>query len=167
MTPTARQAGNPIALGKEEGEAIWFLGLLATIKASGDTTGGRVAVIDHLAPQGAGSPLHVHHNEDEWFYITEGELTFWLGGKVTTAPVGSFVYGPRDIPHTFTVTSPQARFLVAVEPAGFEQFMRALSVPATARTIPPPTVPRPSMERVIATAAQYRIEIIGPPGIPS
>ena len=71
-------------------------------------TAGCVAVIEHLAPRGSGSPLHVHHNEDEWFYITEGELTFWVGGQVVTAPAGSFVYGPRNIPHTFTVSSEQA-----------------------------------------------------------
>jgi quercetin dioxygenase-like cupin family protein len=167
MSANGKQASNAIALSKDEVEAIWFLGLLATIKASGEATGGRVAVIDHLAPRGAGSPLHVHHNEDELFYVTEGELTSWVGGKVTSAAAGSFVYGPRDIPHTFTVTSPQARFLVVVEPAGFEKFMRTLSVPATTPTIPPATVLLPSMEHVMTIAAQYGIEIIGPPGIPS
>ena len=95
----------PIALGPGEGEALWFLGGLATVKASAETTGGRVAVIEHLAPRGSGSPLHVHHREDEWFYVLEGELTFWVGGEVIVAPAGSFVFGPRDIPHTFIVSS--------------------------------------------------------------
>ena len=78
----------------------------------------------------------MHHNEDEWFYVTEGELTFWVGGQVITAPAGSFVYGPRDIPHTFTVSSEQARFLLVVEPAGFEGFVRALGEPAQAARDP-------------------------------
>ena len=98
-------------------------------------------MIEHLAPQGAGSPLHVHHSEDEWFYVTEGELTFWVGGQVIEAPAGSFVYGPRDVPHTFIVTSPEARFLLVTEPAGFEGFMRALSEPAQALTLPPADEP--------------------------
>src|SRR3990172_12183733 len=101
MSTATSTAVDPIALQQDEGEALWFLGVLATIKASAETTGGRVAVIEHLAPQGAGSPLHVHHPEDEWFYVTEGELTFWVGGRVIAAPAGSFVYGPRDVPHTF------------------------------------------------------------------
>ncbi len=42
-----------------------------------------------LATRGSGSPLHVHRNEDEWFYVTEGELTFWVGGQVITAGAGS------------------------------------------------------------------------------
>ena len=134
----------PIALQPGDGDARWFLGVLATIKSSAETTNGRVAVIEHLAAQGAGSPLHVHHNEDEWFYVTEGELTFWVGGQVIEAPAGSFVYGPRDVPHTFTVTSPTARFLLVAEPAGFESFVRDLSEPAQALTLPPPARSHPT-----------------------
>src|SRR5437588_9712356 len=111
MSEAARPSLTPIAVGNEEGEAFWFFGALATIKASSETTGGRVAVIEHLAPQGVASPMHMHHNEDEWFYITGGAITFWVGGKIFQASAGSFVYGPREIPHTFVVTSPQARFL--------------------------------------------------------
>ena len=164
---TTRTAAEPIALLHDEGEALWFLGVLATIKASAETTDGRVAVIEHRAPQGSGSPLHVHHREDEWFYVTEGELTFWVGGQVIEAPAGSFVYGPREIPHTFTVTSPEARFLLVTEPAGFEDFMRALSEPAQALTLPPATIVPPPPERMAALAAEYGIEILGPPGIPA
>ena len=167
MSTTTNTAAKPIALGQGEGEALWFLGVLATIKASAETTDGRVAVIEHLAPQGGGSPLHVHHNEDEWFYVMEGELTFWVGGRLIEAVAGSFVYGPRDIPHTFTVTSAQARFLLVTEPAGFENFMRALSEPAQTLTLPPAASQPPDPERMMATAAEYGIDILGPPGIPS
>jgi quercetin dioxygenase-like cupin family protein len=167
MSGTTDTGVSPIALRDGEGEALWFLGVLATIKASSETTDGRVAVIEHLAPEGAGSPLHVHHREDEWFYVTEGELTFWVGGRVIEAPAGSFVYGPRDIPHTFAVASPEARFLLVTEPAGFENFMRALAVPAQTRTLPPATSEPPDPERMMALAAEYGIEILGPPGIPA
>ena len=96
------------------------------------------------APRGCGSPLHVHHNEDEWFYVIEGELTFWVGGEVIEAPAGSFVYGPRDVPHTFVVSSDDARFLLVTEPGGFEDFMRAMGRPAESLTMPPPEPPRPT-----------------------
>lgn len=156
----------PIALGEGEGEALWFLGVLATIKAGGEATEGRFAVIENLAPKGHGAPLHVHSREDEWFYIREGELTFWVGGRRIEASAGAFVYGPRGIPHTFMVTSVQARFLVGVEPAGFEDFVRALAEPARTRTLPPETVTPPDPARLTAVAAEYGIEILGPPGIP-
>jgi quercetin dioxygenase-like cupin family protein len=167
MTTTTQQSPAPIALAPGAGEALWFLGVLATVKASAETTGGRVAVIEHLAPRGSGSPLHVHHREDEWFYVTEGELTFWVGGEVTVAPAGSFVYGPRDIPHTFTVSSEQARFLLVAEPAGLDGFMRALGQPAERLEIPPPATEPPDMQMLVATAAEYGMEILGPPGIPA
>jgi len=167
MTTPAKPAVNPIALEQGQGEALWFFGALAIVKASSETTAGRVTVIEHLALEGAGPPVHVHHREDEWFYVIDGELTFWVGGRIIKAPTGSFVYGPRDIPHTFTVTSPQARSLVVTEPAGFEKFMRALGEPAAAHTIPPASVSLPSRDRIMAAAAEFGLEILGPPGIPS
>jgi quercetin dioxygenase-like cupin family protein len=157
----------PIALAPEEGEALWAFGFLATLKASSETTDGRVAVIEHLGLRGAGSPLHVHHREDEWFYVLDGELTFWVGGEVVNAPAGSFVYGPRDVPHTFIVASEQARFLLVTEPAGFDAFFRAASEPAARLEIPPAPKEPPDIEGLTVLAATYGIEILGPPGIPA
>jgi quercetin dioxygenase-like cupin family protein len=157
----------PFARLPAEGDARWFIGALGTIKAASETTDGRVAVLEFRWPKGGGSPLHVHRNEDEWFYVIEGELTLWVGGEVIVAPAGSFVYGPRDVPHTFVVTSAEARFLMVTEPAPFADFVRALSEPATALTLPPASVQPPSAEHMTAVAAEYGIEILGPPGIPS
>jgi len=104
---------------------------------------------------------------DEWFYVIEGELEFWVAGQTIAAPAGSFVYGPRGMPHTFIVTSTQARFLLVAEPAGFENFMRTLAEPAQARSLPPAGLGQPpDPARMVAIAAEYGIEILGPPGIP-
>ena len=157
----------PIALSAGEGEALWFLGQLVTIKSSSETTAGRVAVTETLGPRGSGSPLHVHRNEDEWFYVLDGELTLCVGGRVITAPAGSFVYAPRDVPHTFTISSERARFLLVVEPAGFEDFVRAVGEPAQQLTIPPAATEPPDTARLTALAAEYGIAILGPPGIPA
>jgi quercetin dioxygenase-like cupin family protein len=157
----------PIVVGPGEGEALWFLGVLATIKSSAETTAGAVAVIEHLAPQGSGSPLHVHSREDEWFYVIEGELTFWVGGETSVAPAGTFVFGPKGIQHTFIVSSEEARFLLVAEPAGFEQFMRAIGEPAARLEIPPPATEPPDVAALTTAAAEYGIEIVGPPGIPA
>lgn len=163
----ATEKVSPIVAGPGEGEALWFLGILATVKSTAETTGGTVAVIEHLAPQGSGSPLHVHSREDEWFYVIEGELTFWVSGETSVAPAGSFVFGPKGIPHTFIVSSERARFLLVTEPAGFEGFMRAGAEPAERLEIPPAPIAPPDMEAMGALAAEYGIEILGPPGIPS
>ena len=115
----------PIAQRPGAGEHLWFFGGLTTIKAAGDG----VMVTEQTASRGSGSPLHIHHNEDEWFYVLEGELTIWVGGETHLAPAGSFVLGPRDIPHTFIVSSEMARFLLVTEPGDFAGFVRALAEP--------------------------------------
>jgi quercetin dioxygenase-like cupin family protein len=167
-TPPATTAPlAPIALGPDEGEALWAFGALITIKASAQTTGGAVAVLEHRAGRGAGSPLHVHRREDEWFYVMEGELTFWVGGRVIEAPAGAFVFGPRDVPHTFTVSSEEAHFLLVTEPGGFEGMLRALGEPAAGLTIPPPPSAPPDIARIAQVCADYGVEILGPPGIPA
>lgn len=167
MSTSPSSSATPIGLRRDEGEAWWFLDFLVTIKASAETTAGRVAVAERYAAQGAGSSLHIHHRESELFYVLDGALTVWVGGQVIEAPAGSFIYGPPGIPHTFTVASPEARFLVVNEPAGFESFVRALSEPAQRLTLPPAPSQPPDPERLIAVAAEYGIEILGPRGIPS
>ena len=157
----------PIVAGPGEGEALWSFAALGLVKASAESTGGAVAVIEQLAPRGAGSPLHVHMREHEWFYVIDGELTFWVGGEVIVAPAGTFVFGPMGIPHTFLVSSEEARFLLVTEPGGFEAFMRAAGEPAQRLEIPPPPTEAPDMAAMSALAAEYGIDILGPPGIPA
>src|ERR1700744_3543363 len=167
MSNSSSRQVAPIVAGPGEGEALWFLGVLATIKSSAETPAGPVAVLEPLAPRGAGSPLHVHSREDEWFYVIEGELTFWVDGETIVAPAGGFVFGPKGLPHTFMVSSEQARFLLVTEPAGFEQFMRAVGEPATRLEIPPPATEPPDVAALSAAAGEFGIEITGPPGIPA
>jgi quercetin dioxygenase-like cupin family protein len=157
----------PIVAGPGEGEALWAFDSLALVKSTAETTGGAVAVVELLAGKGAGSPLHAHTREDEWFYVVDGELTFWVGGTLSVAPAASFVFGPKGIPHTFLVSSEQARFLLVTEPAGFEGFMRSAGVPAPRMEIPPPPTTPPDVDAMVALAAEYGIEILGPPGIPA
>ena len=156
----------PIALAEGDGEARWFLDSLAIIKASGNKTGGRLAVVEYLSPKGSGSPLHMHTREDEWFHVLEGELAFWVGGQLIQAKAGAFAYGPRDIPHTFVVVSERARYIVGASPAGFDEFVRAASVPAKTLTLPPADAPPPDPQRLAGLAAKFGIEVLGPPGIP-
>jgi mannose-6-phosphate isomerase-like protein (cupin superfamily) len=167
MTNALQDVLAPIAWGPAQGEQLWVFGGLTTIKADGADTGGRVLVTESTAPRGAGPPLHVHHNEDEWFYVLEGALTICVADKIVVAGAGAFVFGPRDVPHTFVVSSERARFLLVTEPAGLEGFIRALAIPATAPESPPaPTWP-PDMDAVFRAAADHGLEILGPPGIPA
>ena len=149
-----------------EGEALWWLGMLATIKATGEQTGGRYSLVEILAPDGYSSVLHVHHQEDEGFYILEGELTFYVGEETIKARHGSYLFGPRDVPHAFTVDSGPAKLLFVFSPAGLEGLIREMGEPARSLTVPPQLEEEPDeaeMERMAAIAARYGAEILGPP----
>src|SRR3712207_6349167 len=119
-----------------EGAARWWGGGLATIKATAKETGGLYSIVEVLEPRGARAPLHVHRNEDEAFYVLEGEMTFHVGEETYKAAPGTFVFGPKDAPHTYTVDSGPARLLFLLSPAGFEGFIEAVSEPARSRTLP-------------------------------
>ena len=150
----------PYALEREEGRAVWFLGALLVVKANDEQTGGAFGLIDHVLPAGWASPYHVHRNEEESFYLVEGEMTFYVGDERVKAEAGAFVYGPRGVPHGFAVegTVP-ARMLLLDTPAGFEGFPVEVGDPA--KELTPPAEP-PDMERLMAIAAKYDIEILGP-----
>jgi quercetin dioxygenase-like cupin family protein len=150
------------ALGSEDGEALWFFGMLATIKATTEQTGGEFILYELVAPKGTATPLHVHPTDDESFYVMEGEMTFYLeDGQPIPASAGSFVHIPKGyVPHAFQVDSETARFLVLTRPPQ-EGFIRAAAEPAQSRTLPP--AGPPDMEKVGAAAQAYGLEILGPP----
>ena len=165
---SSTEAVAPIVAGPGEGEALWFLGILATVKSSAETTAGAVAVIEHLAPRGAGSPLHVHSREDEWFYVIEGELTFWVGGEVSVAPAGTASSSGRRGSRTRSSSAPRrpASSSSPSPPASSSSCARWAS-PPRALEIPPPATEPPDVAALTAAAAEYGIEIVGPPGIPA
>jgi quercetin dioxygenase-like cupin family protein len=128
------------------------LGQLMSTLAEGDDTGGQLTVFEILFPPNSGPPLHVHEREDEAFYVLEGGMSVRMGDEEFEAPVGSFTFQPRGIPHTFRSSSDGARVLLLVVPSGFEGYFRTLSRPAEAMTLPPPAGP-PTLEQMTAMEA--------------
>src|SRR5215213_5844713 len=91
----------PYALAREEGQALWFMGIPTRLLATAEQTGGAFGLIEHViipAGEDSASPWHVHHAEDEAFYVVEGQMTFLCGEQKVEAGPGTFVYGPREIP---------------------------------------------------------------------
>lgn len=155
-------------LETDEGEGLWFLGSHVALKVTGAESSGDIAIIEAHAPRGHGSPLHVHTREDETFYVIDGELRIEVGDEVFRVGPGMTAFGPRGLQHRFTVTSEEARFLLIASPAGLENFVRAGAEPATEPRIPDATTTAapPSPEALAALAAEYGIEILGPPAQP-
>jgi hypothetical protein len=107
-------------------------------------------------------PIHIHHREDEAWYILDGHMTFYVGAEVIEAAAGSFVYAPSGLAHTFTVDIEPTRVLVFASPAGFEHFALELGEPATSDK-PPADLAVPGPDVLGPVAQRYGIEVVGPP----
>ena len=151
----------PVAVGKDEGDARWWFGSLAVIKASVADTGGQMAIIEITEPPGAEAPLHVHHREDEGFWLLEGSATFEVGDTTIEAQAGDYLFGPRDIPHGYTVGAAGCRMLFIMTPGGMEELIIATSEPAASRTLPPPLEEEPDWEHVASMTRAYGVELLG------
>ena len=151
----------PVAVGKDEGEARWWLGGLAVIKATAADTGGQMTIIEVTEPRGSAAPVHVHHRENEGFWLLEGHATFEVGETRIDAHAGDYVFGPRDIPHRFSVGDAGCRMLFIMTPGGFEELVIAMSIPAGSRTLPPPSDEEPDWERVAAIAKAHGAGLLG------
>src|SRR5579863_726921 len=143
--------------------SFWYMGWLLTFLATGKDTQGRFALQEQVGRKGNVPPPHIHHREDETFYVQEGEMTFSIGDQTIKATPGTMVFAPRDVVHSFTIDSEQVRILVMNTPAGLEEFFKELSVPAPSMTLPPPAeVPYSEVQRMIALAPKYGFELVLP-----
>jgi quercetin dioxygenase-like cupin family protein len=151
---------------------IWFPPTAGryTTKTAAEQTEGRLLQMLCKESRGGAAPLHVHHDADETWYVLDGHVTILVGEERVEAGPGDFVLGPKGVPHTFLVTSERAEFLVSFAPAGVEGpsgigldgFFREIGIPVIPGEPAPDPVP-PDPEDFARRAAQYAIEILGPP----
>jgi mannose-6-phosphate isomerase-like protein (cupin superfamily) len=139
-TEMSLPAQSPTARGQQR----WFFGMLAEVKASAADTGGRYTLVEITAPPGLQTPLHVHYRDDEGFYVLDGSVTLLVGDETVELGRGEHAFGPRDIPHRFTVGPDGAHMLWVLTPGGFEDFIEEVSVPAERPTVPPPSIVPPA-----------------------
>lgn len=142
-----------------DGKAVWLLGQeLMEFKVTGDDTGGAFCLFEDSSPPGYGPPPHIHHREDEAFYVLEGEFRFLAEDREITVGAGSFIHVPQGALHTFqNVGTTTGRLLVIVAPAGLEKLFEQAGEPASDRTTPPPSAAGP--ERLMQLAPSYGLEI--------
>lgn len=144
-----------------QGDVFWWQGARMEIKARAADTDGAIGLVEGRFPQGFGPPLHVHRNEDEAFYVLEGEIRFRQGDEEVVAGAGAWVWGPRGVPHAFKVESETARALVVVTPGGFEEMFAAGGTPASAGEAAP--APQPyDPAAAAALAEQFAFDVVGP-----
>ena len=163
MTASDVEQSSPVVRSPGEGTAIWHIDTLMTFKALGEETGGRLAVWEQLLPHRSSPPLHVHHDEDEAWFVLAGALTFQVADSTWTVQAGGFVWAPRGLPHTFRVDSDTARVLALALPGRFDRFVRATGRPAEKAALPPPPEGPPDMAALVGAAREHGMEVLGPP----
>ena len=113
-------------LGAAGGERLRFGDVEIVVKASAETTGGAFAIFEENEP--VDTPLHVHENEDEPFYVLEGEHVIQVGREEFRVGPGGLVFAPRGVPHAQRRVVPRTgRLLILTSPAGLEGFFRELA----------------------------------------
>jgi quercetin dioxygenase-like cupin family protein len=133
----------PYLLNQGEGTPMSWFNATLTLKASTP----QIGVVEITISPGVEPPLHVHSRENEWFYVLDGRATFHVGGETHAGGSGAFVALPKGIPHTFTVDSPTARFILLNAPGGFERMFE----------LAPKTV-----DDAVNALRRYGVEVVGP-----
>jgi quercetin dioxygenase-like cupin family protein len=162
MATTTSIAPYKIAAG--EGLAdVWWKDGRVKVKASGAETGGSFSQVETVDPAGTATPMHIHHNEAETFYVLEGEVAVLVDGERIDVSEGDYALVPRGLPHAYVVRSERARMLVTFSPSGFEEAFVGLGIPAVAGEEPPAETVFPPVEEIVRAFAAYGCEIVGPP----
>jgi quercetin dioxygenase-like cupin family protein len=147
-------------------DQLWFLNSLVTIRVSQSDGQDGVSIIEHRVPHGDSPPLHSHRTEDEIFHILAGEFRLKVQDREHRAGPGAILLAPKGVPHTYRAESAAGgRFLTVTVRGDFERFVRAMSRPAQHSGLPEPTgTPSPqAIQALTASAAEYGIDIVGPP----
>jgi len=156
----------PWMTDRDGAEAVWFLATRMTVLGTAEATAGALGLIEAVIPPGFSPPLHVHSREDEPMYVIEGRVTFQVGDQRFEAGPGSFVFLPRDVPHSFVVEGDvPARILELTLPGGMERFHVEGGRPAEGPGLPPPAAP--DLAALDQLTARYGLRQIGPPMSPS
>lgn len=106
------------------GERLAHAGMEFVIRASAESTGGAFSIVEEI--DAVDAPPHVHTNEDELFFVLEGDHVFTVGDEVFEVSPGGLVFGPRGVPHSQRHPD-GGRTLTLLSPAGFEQFFRDIA----------------------------------------
>ena len=152
----ADSLAKPLVVLPGQGQIVRAFGDEVLFHLTGEQTNGNLVMFTTHTPPGGGPPPHRHANEDEWWLVQEGTVSFFIDGQWQLVPVGSIVFAPRGSVHTFRNDGlTPSRMLISASPSGFEIFFRRC-----AEEFSKPS--GPAMERLIAIAGEHGIEFVKP-----
>lgn len=98
-----------------DGAQLSFMGMELIWKVTSETSGGSLCSFVQVAPPGTGVPLHIHHRDDELFYLIDGELRMQIEEEAFDVEAGDTVVLQKGTPHAFRVAGErEARILVTL-----------------------------------------------------
>jgi quercetin dioxygenase-like cupin family protein len=125
------------------------------VKVSGIDTDGALAIFEQTGlSQGRGTPLHVHHFQDEIFYVLEGEYYFQVGEEKYHLNLGESIFLPRKVPHAWTQVTEKGKMTVILQPAGkLEDFFMTMAA----------LDHEPTAKEIAQIFADNEMQVVGPP----
>jgi mannose-6-phosphate isomerase-like protein (cupin superfamily) len=145
----------PLHVPAADAPAHAVLGLTIRILIPAEATGGAMSLCEERTPPGAGPPLHIHPDSDEFFRVLDGRYRFRVGDATVEAGPGDALFVPRGTPHAFVNAGDAPGLLLfGFTPGGGERFFPAI---AASGLTPPGDLPA-----IAALAAQCGLTILGP-----
>jgi mannose-6-phosphate isomerase-like protein (cupin superfamily) len=124
------------------------------IKISAKDTDGKLTIFEYTGNVKGGPPLHIHHKQDEIFFIVEGEYTFKVGDEIHKLSTGDTIFLPRKVPHTFAQTSEKGKMYFMFQPSGkMEDYFRKLAN----------VQGQPTPEEGAKLFSDHEMKVVGPP----
>lgn len=128
------------ALTSDDAPAFWNVGTYWRLLSTAATTSGRSTTFEELCPPGVVAPPHVHDNEEEAFYVLEGDLVFLLDDQEIDAPPGTYIHVAPGTRHGFRCNSEVGRVFNTLVPGGFDHGISEHGIAAPQVIMPPPGV---------------------------
>ena len=155
--PASLSGANKVMLvPADTGEAYWVMGGMFTYLVTGAESGGSYfTLIVDVGPE-VGPPPHIHHLEDEQFYVLEGQLTYSVGDQIFEVQMGDFIHIPRGTVHSFKNGSKPSRLLATFAPAGIEGFFTEVGDRVDDRLKSPPPVTEAVIARFLAAEVSWK-----------
>jgi quercetin dioxygenase-like cupin family protein len=132
-----------------------------TFLLTGAQTDGAYFVFEAFVPPGSGPPLHVHHRDDEFFHVIDGEFEFTVAGATSRVGAGEVIIARREIPHAFkNVGATPGRMIITVTPAGLENFFAEVGIRLRSRRDTPVPPSPGDIAKLMQATPKYGLELI-------
>jgi quercetin dioxygenase-like cupin family protein len=134
-------------------------GVGVIFKIEGDDSGGALSIVEHTFEPGALVPPHLHHLEDEYSIVLEGEIGYRSDDQEVVLAAGGYIVKPRGQVHAmWNAGSTRARMIEVITPAGFERFFHEFADMTDAGP--------PAFADIVELAGRYQLPFSRPEWLP-